>query len=375
MKVNEFLSCLLVFFMLSSTISCEKNGDLTPSSTEGTSISFKVVNDFVKDVPVVVAGSQSKEFIVSFNRTLPDGTVLEFESAAKLPVVLKDNEGNMWNMFGECTEGIRKGTFLQPANASPGYWFVFGAMFPGTKIFEESIPEQVFEVPLPDDPEWLVPTETITTGAGFDVIRSVDYPDFVTYDFKEPERQFYFGDEDIIIGIKIGEETRAYPKAMLDRHEIINDSIGNVHFSVIYCPLTGTTKVWNGNINGNIYTFGVSGMVYNSNIIPFDRNTESLWGQLPDICINGALRGTRPKLIPFVETSLKTWRSMFLLPKVAADSSTGLDYSVYPYADYQTNHDNIYFPLFLDDDRLQRKEKVFGLIYRNTANVYKFTSF
>ena len=374
MKINGFLSYLLAFFTISITVFCNKTEELAPVDTDVVSISFKVINDFVDEVPVVIAGSSSKELVVSFDRTLADGTVLEFEGASKLPVILKDNEGNKWNIFGERMEGLRVGTFLQPINASPGYWFVFGAMFPGVKIYGEPLPAQLVEFPQLDDPEWLVPTQTITTGAGFDAITAIDYPDFVVYDFKEPERQFYFGEEDIIIGLKIGEETRAYPKAILNRHEIINDSIGNVHFSVIYCPLTGTTKVWNGKFKGSIHTFGVSGMVYNSNIIPFDRNTESFWGQLSDVCIKGALQGTRPGLIPFVETSLKTWRSMFLLPKVVSDGSTGLDYTTYPYTDYQTNHDNIYFPLFLDDDRLQRKEKVFGIIDGNNANVYKPTS-
>ena len=333
-----------------------------------------VIMDEVGGVPVVLAGSKGANLIVAFESIL-NGTLLTFfPRGSELPVIMSDNEGNRWDIFGRCIFGPRKGAQLKNLNAGMGYWFIFGAMYPGVEIYEGE--QRLVEYQGRETPGWAIPTNTIFQATGLDAIISLQNPAFEEYTLKQTE-EFYLKDTDLVIGLSVNGEIKAYPHIVLDWHEIINDDIGGVPLAVTYCPLTGTGKIWDRKLSdGSSTTFGVSGFLYNSNIMPFDRATNSIWTQLDNKCVNGELINEEVEVYPFVETTWATWKTLFPRPVILTeDTGGGRNYQEYPYGDYRTNHDFLAFPVSVDDDRLPRKERVYGIIADGKAKVYRMDTF
>lgn len=228
----------------------------------------------------------------------------------------------------------------------------------------------------PNNPDegWDIPqNEVFDGGPGIDGIPALESPSFVDNATAEMD---YMEDEDLILGVKIGNEIRGYAHPILDWHEIINDEVNGVSFAVTYCPLTGTGINWNRTLNGDVTTFGVSGLLYNTNLIPYDRATQSFWSQMRSDCVNGDLRGDDAEVIPMVEMSWATWKDMFPNGKVTSkDTGHNRQYGSYPYGSYRTNHDQLLFPISPDDKRLDRKERVLGVVIAGEAKVYQFDHF
>ncbi|HHH49598.1 MAG TPA: DUF3179 domain-containing protein, partial [Saprospiraceae bacterium] len=153
---------------------------------------------------------------------------------------------------------------------------------------------------------WSIPFEEVRDGGpGKDGIPSVDNPQFTSI-----ENINYLKEDDLIIGYRIGGELRGYPHPILDWHEIVNDSNGTQNTTITYCPLTGTGIAWNREFNGKVTTFGVSGLLYNSNLIPYDRATDSNWSQMLLKGVNGQMINTKVKTSSVFETTWATWKKM-----------------------------------------------------------------
>ena len=225
------------------------------------------------------------------------------------------------------------------------------------------------------DANWLIPKQNVISGGvPKDGILSLEIPTMV----RMAEAR-YLSDDDLIFGVVVKGEPRAYPLKILDRHEIVNDEIRGVPVSILYCPLTGSGLGWNPVINGQKTEFGVSGLLYNSNLIAYDRMTDSFWSQMGLQCVQGELKGYRPETIPLIETTWETWKAMYPDSKVLSDK-TGIypSYDQYPYIisgkDYRED-EVIMFPVDTDDKRLHRKDKVHGVIVRETSKVYRIKNF
>lgn len=219
--------------------------------------------------------------------------------------------------------------------------------------------------------QWSIPVaEVLDGGPGKDGIPALENPDFVT-----AENAQVLQDRDLVLGFKNGDDIRAYPHIILDWHEIVNDRIGDVALAVTYCPLTGTGIGWNSIVDGKETTFGVSGLLYNTNLIPYDRSTNSNWSQILNTSVNGVLVGEKADLIMLVETDWKTWKSLYPNTKVVG-LNTGFSrtYGTSPYGDYNTNNDRFLFPVD-KDDRLPLKERVHTIIDGTDAKVYRFSDF
>ena len=219
---------------------------------------------------------------------------------------------------------------------------------------------------------WSIPlSEVFDGGPGKDGIPALTEPDFIPADEAE-----YLAESDLVLGFVHGEEARAYPHRILDWHEIINDRVSEVNISVTYCPLTGTGIGWNREINGSVTTFGVSGLLYNSNLIPYDRLTDSNWSQILLECVNGSLLGNSIETFQLVETTWLTWKEMYPSTKVVS-SETGYsrDYGRYPYGNYRTQHDFLIFPVSNSDDRIPNKERVHGILLPGSTRVYPMSVF
>ena len=222
--------------------------------------------------------------------------------------------------------------------------------------------------------DWLIPLgEVHDGGPGKDGIPSLDATRFVSASEHE-----YLEDHDLVIAVKVGDDIRAYPHEVLDWHEIVNDEFAGLTYSVTYCPLTGSGIVWDRHVSGQTTEFGVSGLLYNTNLIPYDRATDSYWSQMTGMCVGGANKGTRAVTHPAVEMTWGTLRARY--PDVRALSyETGVYragfYTNYPYRDYRTNHNYLIFGVSPDDRRLPRKERVLGVRIGGESRVYRFGSF
>jgi len=223
---------------------------------------------------------------------------------------------------------------------------------------------------------WLIPAnEVLDGGPGKDGIPSVDNPNFALV-----SETTYLNDNDLVIGFKDGDVIKAYSHQILDWHEIVNDDVNNVSIAITYCPLTGTAIGWDRNIEGEKTTFGVSGLLYNTNLLPYDRKTDSNWSQMRLDCVNGSLEGQKIVTHQVVETTWGTWKSMFPESEVMT-TETGISrqYGSYPYInsagqDYRVD-EWLLFNVTPLDSRLPRKERVLGVIENGQAKTYRFSSF
>ena len=151
--------------------------------------------------------------------------------------------------------------------------------------------------PIAGSDDWLIPQNEVRDGGpGKDGIPSIENPNFSSI-----EQIDFLEEQDIVIIVETGEDIKAYPHPILDWHEIVNDDIiemvngelvANSSLSLTYCPLTGTAIGWDSNVAGTKTSFGVSGLLYNSNLMPYDRATDSYWSQMEHKCVKGELAGT-----------------------------------------------------------------------------------
>ncbi|WP_303908217.1 DUF3179 domain-containing (seleno)protein [Thiohalomonas denitrificans] len=121
-------------------------------------------------------------------------------------------------------------------------------------------------------------SSVVAGGPGRDGIPSIDKPRFIPPE----EADRYLSSDDIVFGVTLNGQAKAYPRGILVWHEVVNDRIGDRTISITYCPLTGTAL---GFERGDT-TLGVSGQLVNSNLILYDRATESLWPQILSTAIS-----------------------------------------------------------------------------------------
>ncbi|PHS53519.1 MAG: hypothetical protein COB01_04230 [Lutibacter sp.] len=221
---------------------------------------------------------------------------------------------------------------------------------------------------------WLIPFSQVKDGGpGKDGIPSINSPRFVKANDAGAN---FLEDTDLVIGIIKGGIVRAYPHLILDWHEIVNDSFNQDFVSINYCPLTGTAFGWKSVSNGEKSTFGVSGLLYNANLILYDRNTDSYWSQLKLQCVSGALIGDEPILERIVETNWGTWKALYPTTRVLSlDTGFKRNYDFYPYGDYKTNQGFFLFSVTPTNNELPNKERVYAIIDEHVSKVYQFGKF
>ena len=214
-----------------------------------------------------------------------------------------------------------------------------------------------------------IPVEDIRSGGPpRDGIPALADPDFIMVD-----RASYLGDEDRILGLAVGREARAYPIKILNWHEIVNDQIDGKPVLMSYCPLCGTGMAFDPVINGKRYTFGVSGLLYNSDVLMYDHQTESLWSQIKQEAVTGDLMGSRLPLLPLLHTTWGVWKKEHPNSLVlSSDTGYRRDYGRDPYASYARSS-RLMFPVGRLDRRLGPKSWVLGLELNGTAKAYPFS--
>lgn len=347
----------------------------TPQLPGSTTTATGVIQDEFEGESIVLYGNSEYRLMVAYSRELANGDLLDFQLAdAAFPNVFADNEGGIWNIFGEAVSGPRTGEHLVSVYYQVGYWFSFAAIYPVVTLYGEATNELI------DDgfvsPEWLINPDDIQQGALRDAIPSIDNPQFETLTWDEATVNRYAGNE-LMVVVPDNDKLKAYPLAILNWHEIVNDAVNGEQVVLSHCPLTGTSAVWGSNITGNQpLEFGVSGLLYNNNLILYDRNTDSLWPQIIRKAVFGSLKNFVPQPRVAVEMN---WRGLSFLqgqPTLLLSENTGFnrDYSRYPYGDYRSTA-SLLFPLTYTDDRLHPKERVLAVIINDKAKVYQLEKF
>jgi hypothetical protein len=217
--------------------------------------------------------------------------------------------------------------------------------------------------------------EIIQGAAGPDAIPAIEFPLF-TQDFDSTGIQ----QNELVVGVKIGDEVRAYPHEVLDWHEVINEQFQfegqEQAFTLSYCPLTGSAMMWKGFSEATDKTFGTSGFLYNSNLVMYDRETQTLWSQMLEQGIAGPDILRIPEKFQVVETTWGTWSAMY--PETTLlTSNTGFSrpYGSYPYGNFRQDNSLLFEVDNLLDDRLHRKERVLGITVGQASKVYPISRF
>lgn len=160
--------------------------------------------------------------------------------------------------------------------------------------------------PVSSTPSPLVaPEDIVPGGPPPDGIPPIDHPMFLA-----PEDVSFLAEAEPVLAVEIDGDARAYPLQIMIWHEIVNDEIGGVPVSVTYCPLCNTGIAFERpTIDGDLLDFGTSGKLYNSNLVMYDRQTETFWAQATGQAIVGELTGQQLTFIPARILSFADWRA------------------------------------------------------------------
>lgn len=209
--------------------------------------------------------------------------------------------------------------------------------------------------------------EILLGGHPRDGIPAIDKPKFIA-----AHKAKHLEDHDRVLGVYYNNIAKAYPIRILNWHEIVNDRFSVEPIVISFCPLCGTGTAFSTQRH-KAKTFGVSGLLYNSDLLLYDRETESLWSQIHAEAISGKLQGESLALIPVEHTSWADWQSRYPKTRVLSpDTGYQRDYTRTPYADYDTSKD-IYFPISNVDRRYHPKEQVVGIEINGRKKVYPFS--
>lgn len=246
------------------------------------------------------------------------------------------------------------------------------------EIFARIDPEFLrFLGPAAAQPEQMkIRLEEITWGGvQVDGIPSLDNPTLI-----EAAEADYLLDTDLVFGVEIEGDARAYPLRIMGWHEMFNETIGGVPVALAYCTLCGAGILFETQIEGEAkpLIFGSSGFLYRSNKLMFDRRTGSLWNQFTGQPVTGPLAnsGIELKIRPVAITSWAAWRTANPETRVLSiETGFRRDYgSGVVYRDYFAS-DDLMFPALLENTSLKQKDYVFGIRSVGAAKAWPVTAF
>jgi len=207
--------------------------------------------------------------------------------------------------------------------------------------------------------------EIFSGGPPRDGIPAIDKPKFVT-----TAEAGFLRDDDLVVSYTIGGKARAYPLRVLVWHEIVNDDFEGQSIAVTYCPLCGTAMVFDRRVGERALSFGVSGLLYQSDVLMYDRQTESLWSQLAMKSVAGPLVNTPLDWLPSAHLTWAAWKAKHPGGQVLSpDTGFQRDYEGAAYAGYE-DHPETMFPVPAHRQELPRKEWVAGILVNGTAKAY-----
>ncbi len=195
-----------------------------------------------------------------------------------------------------------------------------------------------------------------------------------------PGEATYLSPEELVFGVAINGDVRAYPLRIMDWHEMFNDVVGGELVALAYCTLCGAGILFETKVEGRSepFVFGSSGLLYRSNKLMYDRQTDSLWNHFTGKPVVGALVGSRIqlKMRPVTITSWKAWLAANPSTKVLSlDTGHERDYTPgRPYGRYFASPD-LMFPAAVADRSVAQKDYVFGVRAFGGAKAWPVESF
>jgi len=212
------------------------------------------------------------------------------------------------------------------------------------------------------------PDELLSGGPGKDGIPAIDEPKFVPVD----EAASFLQDREPVIVVDVNGDARAYPVQIIIWHEIVNDIVGDVPLTVTYCPLCNSAIAFERDVGGTTYDFGVSGLLRNSDLVMYDRQTESWWQQFTGEAIVGSLTGTALNFVPASTVSFADFRAAHPAGTVLSrDTGFSRDYGRNPYVGYDRTADPFLFE-GQTDGRLPPAERVVAVELTGETVAYPF---
>ncbi|EGQ43011.1 MAG: protein of unknown function, DUF3179 [Candidatus Nanosalina sp. J07AB43] len=193
---------------------------------------------------------------------------------------------------------------------------------------------------------------------GKDCIPSIDNPQF-----DSAEEVDWLNPSDKVVGLEVNNESRAYPLKILSRHEIVNDRIGGKPVAVTYCPLCRSAVTHSRKVGNEVLEFGVSGKLYNANLVMYDRSSDTLWSQISGRAIIGE---KVPQKLDLVFSSITEWDDW---EKAHPDTDVlSIDTGIYPNSVYETEaysgykrSERVGYGVNQVDERLPSKDIVYGI--------------
>jgi hypothetical protein len=262
--------------------------------------------------------------------------------------------------FGDDLWAWREWIWSRPYEPHPGYFAFKGALYgqidPRMAEFFKPGTRSIVRL---DEVDW--------GGVTVNGIPPLGHPEAIP-----AEQARYLNDGNVVFGIVVNGEARAYPKRILAWHELARDRVGGVELTIVYCTLCGTVIPYESEVGGVARTFGTSGLLYRSNKLMFDRESMSLWSTLEGRPVIGALAGEDLQLRAqsVVTTTWGEWRAAHPRTTVLSlDTGIKRDYSEgAAYRDYFST-DALMFRVSKTDKRLKNKAEVLIMKLRGEDGV------
>ena len=279
----------------------------------------------------------------------------------------RDEEtGSLWNLAGLAVDGPLAGTRLRQLPGYSAYWFAWSSFWPNTAVWGQQEGSGAFAAAafqpiesgfLPDVPiDAIPPLDDPYAGFGWALF--------------DPADEVSLSDTDIVVGVEVDGDARAYPVRILNFHEIVNHTVGDRELIVTYCPLTASGIVFEGG-----EAFGNTGGLFNNNMVMYDRTSSSFWSQMGLAVIRGERAGQRLRLLPVFQGTWRAWKELFphttvLSTETGYSRNYGRD--IYLSSGY-TGSREIWFPQAQPiDDRFHPKRMTLGLIGESGTRAYLF---
>ena len=190
----------------------------------------------------------------------------------------------------------------------------------------------------------------------------------------------YLKDDELVFGVAINGDVRAYPLRFLDWHEMFNDKVGGKYVTLAYCTLCASGILFDSTVEGRTepFKFGSSGLLYRSNKLMYDHETKSLWNQFTGRPVVGKLTGSGIELniLPVTISSWKAWRAKHPKTKVLS-TDTGYERPYQPgaaYGEYFSSPE-LMFPVVTQDKRLSQKDYVFAMRAAGAEKAWPLAAF
>jgi hypothetical protein len=204
-----------------------------------------------------------------------------------------------------------------------------------------------------------------------DAIPPIDNPKFESVDAASE----WLVDREPVVVLEVGGEVRAYPLRILTSHEVVNDVVGGRAVVVTYCPLCNSAVTFDRELDGEVFRFGVSGLLRNSDLVMWDRQTESLWQQITGEAIVGELAGTQLEFVPSPLVSWGDFKAEFPQGEVLSRDQGIYPSEVYarqPYAGYDSSTQPFLFR-GTPDNRYAAMERVVAVRVNGINKAYPFS--